>query len=109
MGTNETNTANRRSNTVLWASAFLLTGMILSQAGRVGLESEARADVSEVGDLTIASFRASDGSEPIAILSRRAERVFFYGISRGEIELLATEPLPETFVRARSRAGNPNR
>ena len=109
MTTNNTSNSNRRSNPVLWASAFLLMGMVLSQAGRVGLESAARADVSEVGDLTIASFRASDGSEPIAILSRRAERVFFYGISRGQIELLATEALPEVFVKARAQTGNPNR
>ena len=108
MTTENTNTA-RRSNTALWASAFLIVGMILTQAGRVRLEAVARADGSEVGDLTIATFGIADGSEPIAILSRRAERVFFYGVERGKLKLLATESLPDTFVRARELAGNTTR
>ncbi|GAB4550368.1 MAG: hypothetical protein Tsb0013_12080 [Phycisphaerales bacterium] len=96
-------------HTVLWASAFVLMGMVLTQAGRVGVESEARADVSEVGDLTVATMTIADGSEPIAILSRRSERIFFYGVERGELILLATEDLPQAFTRARELAGNTGR
>ncbi len=100
----------RSSHTVLWASAFVLMGMVLTQAGRVGLESQALADVSEVGDLTIATMASSDGSEPVAILSRRSERIFFYGINgQRNLELLATEDLPQSFTKARELAGNTGR
>ena len=102
--------ARPSSHTVLWASAFVLMGMILTQAARVGVENEARADVSEVGDLTVATLGIADGSEPIAILSRRSERIFFYGVQNGrELVLLATEDLPQAFTRARNLAGNPGR
>lgn len=108
----ETQKSRRPSSTgVLWASAFLLMGMILTQAGRSGLENTARADVSEVGDLTIATMKTSDGSEPIAILSRRSERVLFYGIQNGRELKLLGEPvnLPDAFTKARTLATNNGR
>lgn len=106
--------AQRESGSVtrpaLWASAFVLAGMILSQAANVGVESRAYADVSEVGDLTIASLQVADGSEPIAILSRRAERLFIYGVeNRDQIQMLASEDLRQTFARARQVASEGGR
>lgn len=104
------NTPTRHAPVALWASAFVLAGMVLGRAGSVGLESSAGADVSEVGDLTIATMQISDGSEPVAVLSRRSERLFIYGVKgRDKVELLAVENLAEAFAKARELAGNTGR
>lgn len=105
----QTKTTNAATNTpgagrthlALWASAFVIGAMILTQAGRVGASSAAM-DVSEVGDLTITTLSNVDGSESIAISSRRAEKLFLYGVvSNDELELLAVENLNEAFSKAR--------
>ena len=94
----------------LWASAFVLGGMVLQTAARLGAEPQARADVSEVGDLTVATLRLNDGGEAIAILSRRDEVLMLYSVKNGrQINRLAVQPLDEAFTRARASAANTSR
>ncbi len=105
-------TRTRASGTVvaLWASAFVLAGMVLQTAADRGIQTEARADVSEVGDLTVATLRLNDGGEAIAILSRRDEVLMMYSVENGRrINRLAVQPLDTAFAQARANATNNNR
>jgi hypothetical protein len=94
----------------LWASAFVLMGLIIVSAGR--FEGEALADVSEVGDLTVLTVATGDlnSEEVVAILSRRSETLFIYGVEQGRtVERYVLDDLSRSFGIAREKAGGGGR
>lgn len=86
----------------LWASAFVIAALVLTQAGRLtGLEPTAAADVSEVADLTVVTTNAGSGWDVMALLDRRGEVLYVYGVSGGRnVELYQVQKLNEVFEQA---------
>jgi len=90
----------------LWASAFVIMGMIITAAARLGVENQALADVSEVADLTILTTRSADNEDVLSILDRREERIYVYGVEQGRtVALYQVQDLKELFIQARAAAG----
>ncbi len=89
---------------VLWASAFVLAGLVVVQASRLG--GEARAEmVSRVGEMTLLT--AATGSEEILLaLDNRHEQVLVYKVvNQTSVELFQKYDLARVFSDARSRSG----
>jgi hypothetical protein len=92
----------------LWASAFVILAMIVTQAGRIGAgaSSAIAGNVSTVNDLTVLTAAGGDQQDNLVILDRRAERVFIYGVARqGGVQLYESYDLKQLFIDARSAMG----
>lgn len=86
----------------LWASAFVIMALIITQASNARLGKEARADVTTVGSLTVTNIQAREDSDILMILNDAQERLYIYGIEQGRtLELLQTQNLSEIFQSAR--------
>ncbi len=102
---------------LLWASAFVLAGLILFQLGRsrapVGGRTPETAlaaamtmtmgdgSVSRVGDYTVMTFNAGN-DDVLAVLDGRAEELFLYRVrNMTEFELIGRENLPNLFATGR--------
>lgn len=95
------------SAAVLWASAFILMALIITQAGRLGGPvSPAHADVTSAGDLTIITTQGSSGEDLVAVLDRRDDLLLIYGIdSSRRIELLRFYSVQQLFSDLGGRRG----
>lgn len=91
------------SAALLWASAFILLGLVIVQSGRVAshwLVPEARADVvSRVADYTTATVYSGSGSEDIlVVLDGRGEQIFTYRVkNKNSFEFVKRYDLPTLF------------
>lgn len=85
--TNDTSATRPRFDAgagALWASAFVIGAMIITQASRLGSGVPAYAgNVSEVGDLTVLTASAGDNDDVLAVLDRRDEILYIYGVENG--------------------------
>lgn len=88
----------------LWGSAFVLAGLIVLQAGRLG-PHEARGDVvAGTGGLTALTFQSLN-EDLLAVIDGRQEQLFVYRVAnRSSLEMLAAYSLPRLFAEARARA-----
>jgi hypothetical protein len=96
----------------LWASAFGILAMIITQAGRfAGGPSSAVAGIeSSVGDLTVLTAFGEANQDILLVLDRRAESVLIYGVnSRGKLEMLEADSLSTMFQSARTASGGSRR
>ncbi len=94
----------------LWASAFVIFALIIVQAGRLDTGNAAYAgNVTSIGDLTILTAEGGDNDDVLAILDRRDERLFMYGVrNRNQVELFQIYELGGAqgmFAQARQAAG----
>jgi hypothetical protein len=113
------NTAHDRTQTAdrpgavaaLWASAFVLAGLVLTlAAGLPRAESQLAGTVSSVGELTILTADTGAGEDVIVVLDGVAESLFVYSVqNRSAIELIQTYDINRLFIDARSGAGLPAR
>jgi len=88
----------------LWASAFVLMGLILTQADRVG-GGRALADMvaSTPGGAYILMTTEGSGEEILSVIDTRNERLLMYAVvNQREIQLLERQSLPELFRSARA-------
>lgn len=80
------------ASTLLWCSAFILLGLVIVQAGRLGtsLLGSARADVvSRVGDYSILTTAAQSSEDLAVVLDGRGEQLFVYRIvNQKQLELI---------------------
>jgi len=95
----------------LWASAFVLGGLILTQADRLGAGARASAEmVSETGGYTVMT---ADGGtdEVLVLLDHRDENVYVYSIENQQAIVLHQRlSLPKLFSDAQAkRRGMPAR
>lgn len=95
------------TGSALWASAFVLMGMILSQAGRV--TEPAHADmVASVGGYVLMTTEGS-GEEILTVIDNRSEMLLMYSVvNQREVQLLERQRLPELFMNARAQAEGRN-
>lgn len=102
--------ARRLAPTVwLWASAFVLAGLLIVQLGRIGGDGTgisaplftptAKADlISKVADQTMLTFNAGN-DDVLVILDTRAEQMLTYRIkNQTTLELINVYSLPELFA-----------
>jgi len=83
----------------LWASAFILVALIITQASTLGRGNQARADVAVTTELTVLSAFAGNDEDIVAVIDRQSEMLFVYGIEQGRsIELFQAVSLPQLFV-----------
>jgi hypothetical protein len=86
----------------LWASAFVVMAMIITQASDARLGKEARADVTTVGSLTVTNIQSREDADILMILNDAQERLYIYGLEQGRtLELLQSQDLAEIFASAR--------
>jgi hypothetical protein len=103
------------TSALLWASAFVLAGLIVVQLGRTrgpvsdGFTPAALAAaaaspdgvVSRVGEYTVMTFNAGN-DDVLAILDGRAEELFLYRVrNMTEFEFIGRDNLPGLFATAR--------
>lgn len=90
----------------LWASAFVIGAMIVSQASRLGAGNPAYAgNVSEVGDLTVLTAAAGDNEDVLAVLDRRDEILYIYGVEQArDLVLYQIHRVDELFQEAKGVA-----
>ncbi|MFG0326263.1 MAG: hypothetical protein ACF8SC_03220 [Phycisphaerales bacterium JB037] len=89
----------------LWASAFVLAGLVLTQADRlIGTRAQAEM-VSRVGGYTVLT--ADGGTDEVLILlDHRTEELFVYSIeNQNNIELDQRLDVVELFRDAKAKAG----
>jgi hypothetical protein len=86
----------------LWASAFILLGLIVVQAGRsTGQWSNAaRADVvARVGDLTMLTAGATSSEDIALVLDGRGEQLYVYRVkNRESLDFVRRYDLPTMFA-----------
>ncbi|MCA9293603.1 MAG: hypothetical protein KDA20_07300, partial [Phycisphaerales bacterium] len=89
----------------LWASAFVIMAMIVTQASRLGLGSAAYADVSKAGDLTTLTAAARNNDDILLVLDGRTETLSAYGImNRSTVRAYPLHDLRDLFTQARANA-----
>lgn len=96
----------------LWASAFVLLALVITQAGRIdGGGARAYAgNVSTSEDLTVLTASGGDRQDNVIVLDRRAERIFVYGVENvrsGGVKLYESYDLKQVFRNARVSGGAP--
>lgn len=94
----------------LWASAFVIMALILTQASRLGQGSAAFAgEFAEVGQLKILTAPAGNDEEFIAIINSTDQTLSIYGIENARsLELYQVQPLRDLFL-VLGRGGQPRR
>jgi len=102
--TDEPGRVRVKHGAALWASAAVLAGLIVVQAGRL-TGSEARADlVSGAGGLTALTVRATN-EDVLLVADNRSEQLMVYKVvNQNSVELFRTYSLPRIFSDARTRA-----
>lgn len=86
----------------LWASAFVVMAMIITQASNARLGNEARADIASVGSLTVTNIREREDSDILVVINDVQERLYVFGIEQSRsLVLRETQSLPDIFTSAR--------
>lgn len=94
----------------LWASAFVIGAMILTQAARFGPGSAAYAGLNaEVGQLEILTAASGNNEDYIALINATDETIAVYGIDNGRsLELYQIIPLRDLYL-GLARGAQPRR
>jgi hypothetical protein len=95
------------SSSALSASAVLIAGLVIVQAGRLLSGTEAQADlVATSGTLTALTVEASNSNDVLLVLDGRSEELLVYKVeNQTNIELHKKYNLPRMFSDARGRSG----
>lgn len=90
---------------VLWASAMVLLGLILHQAGSRPWGNSAYADVASAKGLTVSTIAVSQDEDVVAVLDQQSEVLYVYGVDQGRsVELYQLQNLPDLFNQGRGAA-----
>lgn len=88
----------------LWASAFVLAALVVTQAGRLGAGAQASADVASVGEVTILTSDTGNREDVVFIMDARSDALLVYGVeNRNRVELYQNIRLTEFFTQARNQ------
>ncbi|MCB9838493.1 MAG: hypothetical protein H6813_04075 [Phycisphaeraceae bacterium] len=88
----------------LWASAFVILALIITQAGRIpgGVSTAQAGVVSTVNDYTVLTASGGDGQDNLILLDQRAEKVLIYSAKAREgVRLMDSYDLKQLFDNAR--------
>ena len=95
----------------LWACAFLIFAMILTQASRIGGPATANAElVSQVGGLVALTANAGNDEDIMLVLDNRADRLMVYAVQNGETLVLRSPyPIGDLFQTGQAATGRRTR
>jgi hypothetical protein len=89
---------------VLWACAFVLIAMIITQASRLGgAPAQARSAVA-VEDMVVITAGTAANDDVLVVLDQRSDRLYVYGIENQRLRLFDGRRVNELFEQA-SRGG----
>ncbi len=83
----------------LWASAFLLAGLIIFQAGQRNLGNQAKAEMAAVGSEFSMVTTNSGNGEYLTILNGRDGNMYVYDVTTSKGVSLVDRVLMANFVR----------
>ena len=90
----------------MWASAFVLAGFLVVQAGRVETDAAYAGVVDDIGDMRILTADSGNNEEYIAVLNGTDQTISIYGIENGRtVELYQSASIAELFEQAKAAAG----
>lgn len=115
--TSDTSAISRKGTLPLLASALVLAGLVLVQAGRTGESSPvspaaALAEMAVVGGgyAAMTTQGQSSSEELLYVLDQRAERLMVYRVENGRtLVFQRSEDLARVFSQARAAAGGGRR
>jgi hypothetical protein len=88
----------------LWASAFILAGLVVMQAGRLGAGAQAEASVVNFAGVTALSASTGNNSTVILVMDDRTDTVLVYGVeNRNRVELYQNLKLSELFAQSQTQ------
>jgi hypothetical protein len=88
----------------LWASAFILAGLVVMQAGRLGAGSQANADVVNFSGVTALSASTGNNSSVVLVMDDRTDTVLVYGVeNRNRVELYQNLKLSDLFTESQTQ------
>lgn len=88
----------------LWASAFVLGGLVLAQAGRMPSARAEMASATAQGNYIVMT-TDNTGEELLHVIDSDREVLLIYEVvNQRSVELLDSRPLPELFRSARARS-----
>lgn len=94
----------------LWAAAFVIFALILTQASRFGSSVAYAGNVSEVGDLVLLTAGVGNNEEVLVVLDGRSEKLMVYGVSGNrQLEFLGNYQVGELFLQGRQSVGGRGR
>lgn len=95
----------------LWAAAFVILALILTQASRFSGPGVAYAgNVSEVGDLVVLTAGAGNNEDVLIVLDSRSERLMVYGVGGNrQLQFLGNHQIGELFMQGRQSVGGRSR
>lgn len=97
----------------LWASALVILALVILQAGRLGAGSQARAEVTEIGDTVLLTAYVEANEQVLLVMDSRTDTMLVYGVvNRNTLELRETKNVAEMFNEIRGNAmpgGRPRR
>ncbi len=98
--------APRSATAALWASAFILIALILTQAASRHPGNAALAgDAANVADLAVLTASAGTDEDVLCILDQRNETLSVFGVEQGRsVQLLQVQDLRQAFTQARNTA-----
>lgn len=83
----------------LWASAFVIMALILTQAARLGGAPALAGEYAEVGQFKVLTGAAGSNEEFIAVLNTTDETISVYMVENGRsLELYQAQPLRDLFI-----------
>lgn len=103
--TTQPDTPNARAGAMsaLWASAFVILALIITEAGRRNVGNAAYAgDAAEVADLAVLTASSGTEEDVLCILDQRNETISIFAVepARG-VQLMQTQSLRDAFIQAR--------
>jgi len=90
----------------LWASAFVLLALIVTEAGKRNAGARAMAgDAASVADLAVLTAASGTEEDVLCVLDQRNETLSVFGVEQGRsVQLLQVQDLRQAFVQARGAA-----
>lgn len=100
--------AGRFPLAALWASAFVLTALIITQAGRLGLGNAAFGEMAADGNEYALVTTSGGNQELLYVLEKRSGRIFVYEAGQNSgMRLLDYQDVGEWVTRLQQRTNTP--
>lgn len=94
------------AHAALWASAFILLALIITEAGKRNAGNTAFAgDATNVADLAVLTASSGTDEDVLCILDQRNETLSIFGVEQGRsVQLLQVQDIRQAFTQARGTA-----
>ena len=91
---------------VLWASAFVLIALIITQASTIGGATAHAGSALAVNDLVVLTAQSTSADEVLVVLDQREEQLFVYGVENRGLRLYDVQDVADLFSQAGRGGGS---